>query len=90
MRCSPLVRPPLPHRPGARRPHTNLAPAGPAGAAARIGKGFSEDPGTRVAVSDRRYGVIAVDGDHSAAGVAKNFQGRRRSNASLSAFLRAS
>ncbi|MFI2375208.1 class I SAM-dependent methyltransferase [Streptomyces sp. NPDC018964] len=51
---------------------TNLALAGPAGVAARIRKGFSEDPETRAAVSDRSYGVIVVDGDHSAEGVAKD------------------
>ncbi|MFB6961668.1 class I SAM-dependent methyltransferase [Streptomyces sp. NPDC056309] len=53
---------------------TNLALAGPAGVAARIQQGFSEDPETRAAVSDRRYGVIIVDGDHSAAGVAKDLE----------------
>ncbi|MEV7786419.1 class I SAM-dependent methyltransferase [Streptomyces sp. NPDC088106] len=53
---------------------TNLALAGPAGTAARIQRGFSEDPGTRAAVSDRRYGVIVVDGDHSAEGVAKDLE----------------
>ncbi|MEV5084239.1 class I SAM-dependent methyltransferase [Streptomyces sp. NPDC056159] len=53
---------------------TNLALAGPAGVAARIQQGFSEDPETRAAVSDRRYGVIIVDGDHSAEGVAKDLE----------------
>ncbi|MGW0813597.1 class I SAM-dependent methyltransferase [Streptomyces viridiviolaceus] len=53
---------------------TNLGLAGPAGAAARIQQGFSEDPETRAAVSDRRYGVIVVDGDHSAKGVAQDLQ----------------
>ncbi|MEU6006202.1 class I SAM-dependent methyltransferase [Streptomyces sp. NPDC047453] len=53
---------------------TNLALAGPAGVAARIQRGFSEDPETRAAVSDRRYGVIIVDGDHSAEGVAKDLE----------------
>ncbi|MGW0186152.1 class I SAM-dependent methyltransferase [Streptomyces sp. NPDC003362] len=53
---------------------TNLALAGPAGAAARIQRGFSEDPGTRAAVSDRSYGVIVVDGDHSAEGVLADLQ----------------
>ncbi|MBT3151668.1 class I SAM-dependent methyltransferase [Streptomyces sp. CHD11] len=57
-----------------RAVRTNLALAGPAGVAARIQRGFSEDPGTRAAVSDRRYGVIVVDGDHSAEGVAKDLQ----------------
>lgn len=53
---------------------TNLALAGPAGVAARIQRGFSEDHETRAAVSDRRYGVIIVDGDHSAEGVAKDLE----------------
>lgn len=53
---------------------TNLGLAGPAGAAARIQRGYSEDPGTRAAVSDRRYGVIVVDGDHSAKGVAQDLE----------------
>ncbi|MFC7819142.1 class I SAM-dependent methyltransferase [Streptomyces sp. NPDC057367] len=53
---------------------TNLSLAGPAGAAARIRQGYSEDPDTRAAVSDRAYGVIIVDGDHSAEGVAQDLQ----------------
>ncbi|MFF8094210.1 class I SAM-dependent methyltransferase [Streptomyces sp. NPDC016675] len=53
---------------------TNLALAGPAGAAARIRQGFSEDPETREAVSDRAYGVIVIDGDHSAKGVRQDLQ----------------
>lgn len=53
-----------------RTVRTNLALAGPAGLAARIERGFSQDPAVRAAVSDRRYGVIVVDGDHSAEGVA--------------------
>jgi hypothetical protein len=53
---------------------TNLSLAGPAGAAARIRRGFSEDPETRAAVSDRTYGVIVVDGDHSAEGVLADLQ----------------
>ncbi|MEV8122956.1 class I SAM-dependent methyltransferase [Streptomyces sp. NPDC085944] len=57
-----------------RAVRTNLALAGPAGAAARIRHGFSEDPETRAAVSDRGYGVIVVDGDHSAKGVAQDLE----------------
>ncbi|CAL9571588.1 class I SAM-dependent methyltransferase [Streptomyces sp. enrichment culture] len=53
---------------------TNLGLAGAAGAAARIQRGYSEDPETRAAVSDRRYGVIVVDGDHSAKGVAQDLE----------------
>ncbi|MFI5757504.1 class I SAM-dependent methyltransferase [Streptomyces sp. NPDC051569] len=47
----------------------NLALAGRAGAEARIQRGLSGDPEVRAAVSDRRYGVIVVDGDHSKEGV---------------------
>ncbi|MFE1016130.1 class I SAM-dependent methyltransferase [Streptomyces sp. NPDC058794] len=53
---------------------TNLALAGPAGAAARVRRGYSEDPETRAAVSDRAYGVIVVDGDHSAKGVGRDLE----------------
>jgi hypothetical protein len=53
---------------------TNLALAGDAGAAARIQQGFSGDPEVRAEVSDRAYGVIVVDGDHSAAGVAADLE----------------
>ncbi|GAB2724820.1 class I SAM-dependent methyltransferase [Streptomyces bullii] len=52
----------------------NLALAGAAGAATRIQQGFSEDPEVRALVSDRSYGVIVVDGDHSAAGVAADLR----------------
>lgn len=47
----------------------NLALGGRSGAEARIQQGFSGDPEVRAAVSDREYGVIVVDGDHSAEGV---------------------
>ncbi|GAB7104249.1 class I SAM-dependent methyltransferase [Streptomyces phaeofaciens JCM 4814] len=53
---------------------TNLSLVGPAGAAARIQQGFSEDPEVRALVSDRSYGVVVVDGDHSAAGVAADLE----------------
>lgn len=39
------------------------------GTGARIRQGFSGDPEVRAAVSDRKYGVIVVDGDHSFEGV---------------------
>ncbi|MGX1883237.1 class I SAM-dependent methyltransferase [Streptomyces sp. NPDC055287] len=39
------------------------------GIEARIRRGFSEDPQVRAEVSDRKYGVIVVDGDHSFEGV---------------------
>ncbi|MFI6700166.1 class I SAM-dependent methyltransferase [Streptomyces sp. NPDC050509] len=47
----------------------NLALGGRPGAEARVQQGFSGDPEVREAVSDRKYGVIIVDGDHSAEGV---------------------
>ncbi|WP_307783678.1 class I SAM-dependent methyltransferase [Streptomyces spinoverrucosus] len=53
---------------------SNLALAGTAGAATRIQQGFSEDPEVRAAVSDRAYGVVIVDGDHSAEGVARDLE----------------
>ncbi|MET9133199.1 class I SAM-dependent methyltransferase [Streptomyces antibioticus] len=53
---------------------TNLSLVGPAGAATRIRQGFSEDPDVRSRVSDRSYGVVVVDGDHSAAGVAADLE----------------
>ncbi|MCT7352180.1 class I SAM-dependent methyltransferase [Streptomyces sp. 15-116A] len=52
----------------------NLALAGEAGTTARIQRGFSEDPEVRAQVSDRSYGVIIIDGDHSAAGVAADLE----------------
>ncbi|MBC9729136.1 class I SAM-dependent methyltransferase [Streptomyces sp. TRM68367] len=52
----------------------NLALAGEAGSAARIEQGFSEDTELRAKVSDRSYGAIIVDGDHSAAGVAADLE----------------
>ncbi|AWW37774.1 class I SAM-dependent methyltransferase [Streptomyces cadmiisoli] len=57
---------------------TNLALAGAAGAATRIEQGFSEDPEVRARVSDRSYGVIVVDGDHSAEGVAADLEWAER------------
>ncbi|GEC09162.1 hypothetical protein SSP24_68170 [Streptomyces spinoverrucosus] len=57
---------------------SNLALAGAAGGAARIQQGFSEDPEVRAAVSDRAYGVVVVDGDHSAEGVAKDLEWAER------------
>ncbi|MET9098026.1 MULTISPECIES: class I SAM-dependent methyltransferase [Streptomyces] len=53
---------------------TNLSLVGPAGTATRIRQGFSEDPEVRARVSDRSYGVVVVDGDHSAAGVAADLE----------------
>ncbi|MFF3325411.1 class I SAM-dependent methyltransferase [Streptomyces sp. NPDC002889] len=41
---------------------------------ARIQQGFSSDPEVRAAVSDREYGVIIVDGDHSMEGVASDLE----------------
>jgi predicted O-methyltransferase YrrM len=47
----------------------NLAFGGTPGVEARIVQGFSGDEDVRAKVSDREYGVIVVDGDHSAEGV---------------------
>ncbi|WP_030897565.1 class I SAM-dependent methyltransferase [Streptomyces sp. NRRL F-5126] len=47
----------------------NLAFGGAPGAEARVVRGFSGDDDVRARVSDREYGVIVVDGDHSAEGV---------------------
>ncbi|MGW7412530.1 class I SAM-dependent methyltransferase [Streptomyces sp. NPDC054863] len=44
-----------------------VAPGGTSGT--RIQQGFSQDPEVRSAVSDRKYGVIVIDGDHSREGV---------------------
>lgn len=52
----------------------NLALGGAAGEQARIVQGFSGDAEVRAAVSDRRYGVIVVDGDHSAEGVTADLE----------------
>jgi hypothetical protein len=52
----------------------NLALGGKAGERARVQVGFSGDPDVRAAVSDREYGVIVIDGDHSAQGVAEDLQ----------------
>lgn len=52
----------------------NLALGGRAGELARVEQGFSSDPKVRAAVSDRKYGVIVVDGDHSAEGVAADLE----------------
>jgi hypothetical protein len=52
----------------------NLALGGKAGERARVEVGFSGDPGIRAAVSDREYGVIVIDGDHSARGVAEDLE----------------
>ena len=53
---------------------TNLALAGTAGSATRIRRGYSSDPAVRADVSDRKYGVIVVDGDHSREGVAADLE----------------
>lgn len=52
----------------------NLALAGVEADRMRLVKGFSEDPDVQAAISDRQYGVIIVDGDHSAAGVANDLR----------------
>jgi hypothetical protein len=52
----------------------NLALGGAAGEQARIQQGLSGDAEVRAAVADRSYGVIVVDGDHSAEGVAADLE----------------
>ncbi|MYS23290.1 Methyltransferase domain-containing protein [Streptomyces sp. DvalAA-14] len=52
----------------------NLALGGTAGELARIQQGFSGDEEVREAVSDRQYGVIIIDGDHSEEGVAADLE----------------
>jgi predicted O-methyltransferase YrrM len=52
----------------------NLALGGAAGEHARVQQGLSGDPEVRAAVADRQYGVIVVDGDHSAQGVAADLE----------------
>lgn len=50
----------------------NLTLAGVEPERLRLVKGFSQDPHVQAAIADRQYGVIIVDGDHSAAGVAND------------------
>ncbi|MBC3993945.1 class I SAM-dependent methyltransferase [Streptomyces sp. AC563] len=52
----------------------NLAYAGVEDARLRLRKGFSEDPAVREELSDRQYGVLIIDGDHSFEGVANDLQ----------------
>jgi len=52
----------------------NLALGGRAGEEARVQQGLSGDEDVRAAVSDRQYGVIVIDGDHSAEGVAADLE----------------
>jgi hypothetical protein len=47
----------------------NLVLGGRPGAEARVVQGLSGDAAVRAEVSDRKYGVIVVDGDHSKEGV---------------------
>ncbi|QVQ51222.1 class I SAM-dependent methyltransferase [Spiractinospora alimapuensis] len=47
----------------------NLSLAGVPAERARLHKGYSTDPEVRSAVGDREYGVVIIDGDHSAEGV---------------------
>ncbi|GAA3633648.1 class I SAM-dependent methyltransferase [Kineosporia mesophila] len=50
----------------------NLALAGVDPERLRLIRGFSEDPAIQAQASDREYGVIVIDGDHSAEGVAND------------------
>jgi len=51
---------------------TNLRLAGVDPARLRLHRGFSTDPAVQQAVSDRSYGVVVIDGDHSEEGVRKD------------------
>lgn len=53
---------------------TNLALAGVPVERIRLRKGYSTAPDVRSAVADRQYGVVIVDGDHSAEGVAEDLR----------------
>jgi hypothetical protein len=48
----------------------NLSLAGVSDDRLRLVQGFSGDPGVQEAIADRQYGVMIIDGDHSAEGVA--------------------
>lgn len=52
----------------------NLTLAGVPEDRIRVVTGYSESADVRTAISDRTYGVIVVDGDHSAAGVAADLE----------------
>ncbi|GLY33669.1 class I SAM-dependent methyltransferase [Kineosporia sp. NBRC 101731] len=52
----------------------NLSLAGVDSKRLRLVRGFSEDPKVQAQVSDRKYGVIVIDGDHSAEGVANDLR----------------
>lgn len=52
----------------------NLALAGVDPARMRLIRGYSEDPAIQAQASDREYGVIVIDGDHSAEGVANDLK----------------
>jgi hypothetical protein len=52
----------------------NLQLAGVPADRVRLFKGLSGDDAIRAAAADRRYGVVVVDGDHSAAGVAADLE----------------
>jgi hypothetical protein len=48
----------------------NLQLAGVSGDRVRVVQGYSEDPEIQRSIADREYGVMIIDGDHSAEGVA--------------------
>ncbi|MFE9258483.1 class I SAM-dependent methyltransferase [Streptomyces sp. NPDC006879] len=52
----------------------NLRYAGVESQRIRLHRGFSEDPTVREALSDRLYGVIVIDGDHTRDGVARDLE----------------
>lgn len=48
----------------------NLQLAGVSSDRVRVVQGYSEDPAIQESIADREYGVMIIDGDHSAEGVA--------------------
>ncbi|MFE3514324.1 class I SAM-dependent methyltransferase [Streptomyces sp. NPDC059166] len=52
----------------------NLGLSGLPEARIRLRRGFSDDSEVRAAVSDREYGVVVIDGDHSEEGVRKDLE----------------
>lgn len=52
----------------------NLALAGVDPQRLRLIQGYSEDPAVQARASDREYGVIVIDGDHSAEGAANDLK----------------
>jgi hypothetical protein len=52
----------------------NLQLAGVTGDRVRVVQGYSADPAIQESIADRQYGVMIIDGDHSAEGVAADLR----------------